>query len=234
MTHSDTAKRGSVGFSIARPSALASRRLGVLLFAVLAFARAVVAGPISAEGERLVQFLDSMEVEKHWIAGAIVEWRTGEPTGKPITDNGRHTHCSQFAAAACSRLGIYILRPPEHSAVLLANAQADWLLSDEGKAKGWSAVKDGLAAQELANKGVLVVAIYKNHNPKNSGHIAVVRPSSKSDAEIKAEGPQITQAGGTNRNDAPLKAGFRNHPQAFEKNEIRYYSHAVDFTQRVK
>ena len=196
---------------------------------LLIWVRATFAGAISPEGERLVQFLDSMHVEEHWIAGAIVEWRTGEPTGKPVKDDGKHTHCSQFAAAACDRLGIYILRPPGHSAVLLANAQFDWLPSDEGKAKGWSPVKDGSVAQELANRGSLVVAVYKNHDPKKSGHIAVIRPSTKSDDEIKAEGPQVTQAGGTNRNSAPLKKGFANHPDAFAKSEVCYFSHAVIF-----
>ena len=204
------------------------------LAALLIFARAAAAGPISDEGEKLVRFLDSMHVEEHWIAGAIVEWRTGEPTGQPIKDDGKHTHCSQFAAAACERLGIYILRPPEHSAVALANAQFDWLPSEEGKAKGWSPVKDGIAAQDIANRGSLVVAVYKNHDPKKSGHIAIIRPSTKSEAEIKAEGPQVTQAGGTNRNSAPLKAGFSNHPKAFEKNEIVYYSHAISFPAEVK
>jgi hypothetical protein len=205
-----------------------------LLAALLIFSCAATAGPISTEGERLVRFLDSMHVEEHWIAGAIVEWRTGEPTGKPIKDDGKHTHCSQFAAAACERLGIYILRPPDHSAVLLANAQYDWLPSEEGKAKGWSPVKDGIAAQDLANRGTLVVAVYRNHDPKKSGHIAIIRPSTKGEAEIKAEGPQVTQAGGTNRNSAPLKTGFGNHPGAFKNGEILFYSHAIAFPEAVK
>ena len=202
--------------------------------ALLIFSCAATSGPILADGEKLVRFLDSMHVEEHWIAGAIVEWRTGEPTGKPIKDGGKHTHCSQFASAACDRLGIYILRPPEHSAVLLANAQFDWLPSEEGKAKGWSPVKDGIAAQDIANHGSLVVAVYRNHDPKKSGHIAIIRPSAKSEAEIKAEGPQVTQAGGTNRNSAPLKTGFSNHPDAFAKSEVRYYSHAIIFPAATK
>ena len=210
------------------------RALIRLVASLVVLARAASAGPISAEGESLVQFLDSMHVEEHWIAGAIVEWRTGEPTGKPVTDTGRHTHCSQFAAAACDRLGIYILRPPEHSAVLLANAQFDWLPSEEGKAKGWSSVKDGFAAQELANRGTLVAAVYKNHDPKKSGHIALIRPSTKGGDEIKAEGPQVTQAGGMNRTSAPLKKGFANHPDAFAKDEVRYFSHAVTFPAGTK
>ncbi len=203
--------------------------LRITVAALLVFARAALAGPILPAGEKLVQFLDAMEVEKHWIAGAIVEWKSGEPTGKPITDAGKHTHCSQFAAAACDRLGIYILRPPEHSAVQLANAQFDWLPTDEAKAKGWSPVKDGFAAQELANTGTLVVAVFKNPDPKKSGHIALIRPSTKSEGEIKAEGPQVTQAGGTNMNSGTLKHGFGNHPDAFKNNEIAFFSHAITF-----
>ena len=200
-----------------------------IIASLLVFARVAIAGPISPEGERLVRFLDSVEVEKHWIAGAIVEWRTGEPTGKPITDDGKHTHCSQFAAAACDRLGIYILRPPEHKGTLLANAQFDWLPSDEGRAKGWSPVKDGSAAQELANSGTLVVAVFKNPDAKKSGHIAIIRPSTKDDAAIKTEGPQVTQAGGTNMTSGTLKHGFGNHPGAFKNNEIAFFAHAITF-----
>ena len=93
--------------------------------------------PISTAAEQLVKVFDAMHVEEHWPAGVIVDWRTGEPTGKAVTDDGKHTHCSQFAAATCERLGVYILRPPEHSAVLLANAQYDWL-PEKGREAGWS------------------------------------------------------------------------------------------------
>lgn len=201
-----------------------------LAFFLLALttARLALAGPITDDGHKLRDALDSMHVEEHWIAGAIVGWRTGEPTGKPVTDTGNHTHCSQFAAAFCERVGVYILRPPDHTAVLLANAQADWLPA-EGREKGWSPVADGTSAQKLANRGTLVVAVYKNHDPKKSGHIAIIRPSEKSDAAIKAEGPEVTQAGGHNHNACSLKEGFRNHRLGFEKGEIRFFSHPIDF-----
>ena len=199
--------------------------LAFLLLALTA-ARLALAGPITDDGKRLRDALDSMHVEEHWIAGAIVEWRTGEPTGKPVTDTGNHTHCSQFAAAFCERVGVYLLRPPEHSAVLLANAQVDWLPA-QGAEKGWSPVADGTTVQDIANRGTLVVAVYKNHDPKKSGHIAIIRPAEKSAAAIKAEGPEVTQAGGHNHNACSLQEGFRNHPQGFAKGEIRYFSHAV-------
>ena len=198
------------------PSAFAS----LLLFA----SSFLEAAEITAEGKHLGEVLDSMQVEKHWIAGAIVDWRTGDPTGKAVTENGKHTHCSQFTAAACEKLGIYILRPPEHGAVLLANAQFEWL-SKEGQAAGWKPLADGVVAQDLANRGHVVVAVCQNPDPKKSGHIAIIRPGDKTPEQIAAEGPDVIQAGGTNYTSASLKRGFSNHPDAFPKGEIRFYSH---------
>ena len=183
--------------------------------------------PIGDAGTKLSQALDAMHVEEHWIAGAIVDWKSGDPTGKPVTDSGKHTHCSQFVAAACERLGIYILRPPEHSAVLLANAQYDWLSSAKAREKGWSPVPDGRTAQDLANKGHVVVAVCKNPDPKKSGHIAIVRPGQRSTEQLAAEGPTIIQAGGHNWNSTSLKKGFANHRGAFLNGEIRFFEHAA-------
>lgn len=206
-------------------------RFPLLIVAILCVSvlSAFGAGEITAEGKHLATVLDGMHVEEHWIAGAIVDWRTGDPTGQKLKDGdtGKHTHCSQFAAAACEKLGVYLLHPPEHGAVLLANAQYDWLPGD-GKAKGWTPVADGVAAQDLANRGQVVVAVYKNGDPKRSGHIAIVRPGSKTPAQIAAEGPDVTQAGGSNFNVASLKRGFANHPEAFPKGEIKFYAHAVE------
>ena len=190
-------------------------------------ARLASAVPISAEGEKLVAFLDAMHVEEHWIAGAIVDWRTGEPTGQPIKDDGKHTHCSQFAAAACERAGVYLLRPPEHRDTLLANAQFDWLPA-EGAQRGWFAVPDGKAAQELANRGNLVVAVCKNPDAKKPGHIAIVRPKVKTEALLKTEGPEVTQAGGNNYNACSLKEGFRNHRAGYENGQIRFFTHPAE------
>lgn len=82
---------------------------------------------VSPQGKALTQMLDSMQVEDRWLAGRHINWKTGLPDGRPYAKSGAHTHCSAFVAAAAYRLGIYILRPPEHSQVLLANAQVDWL-----------------------------------------------------------------------------------------------------------
>src|ERR1700749_2783569 len=101
-----------------------------------------LARDISPAGQRLAQKLDSFDVEHHWPAHLPVNWETGDPDGKPEKGTGVHTHCSAFVASAAKQLGVYILRPPEHGQVLLANAQNEWL-EGEGAAQGWRRLKDG-------------------------------------------------------------------------------------------
>jgi hypothetical protein len=197
-----------------------------LMLAALAGGPALTAGEITPAGKRLSGFLDAMRVEQLWLSGQQVDWRSGEPNGKIFATAKGHTHCSAFAAAAADRLGIYLLRPPEHSAVLLANAQQDWL-NASGAAQGWRPVATPLKAQELANDGQLVLVTFKNPDPETPGHVAIVRPSAKSKEQIEAEGPDIIQAGLHNRNRTTVKQGFRSHPGAFEKREIQYFAHAV-------
>jgi hypothetical protein len=177
--------------------------------------------------EELWKRLEAMEVDKLWLPGAIVDWKTGLPTGQAIKDaKNKHTHCSQFVAAATERMGVYILRPPEHGVVLLANAQFNWLASDAGKKAGWVRLVDGAAAQAAANDGRLVLASLKNPDPTKSGHIAIVRPGNK-DADLLAkDGPDIMQAGGTNALRTTLRKGFGNHKQEYD--QIAFYAHAVD------
>jgi len=184
------------------------------------------AEPIQPAAESVVAAIDALDVEAHWPAGVHVDWRTGIPDGKPERTDGRHTHCSAFVASAAMQLGIYILRPPEHGQILLANAQYDWL-AEAGAAQGWTPLAGDLDAQNYANRGYLVVAVYKNHHDDKPGHIAIVRPSEKSAAAIRAEGPQITQAGGTNYRSTTVQRGFAGHPAAWERHEVRYYAHAV-------
>lgn len=210
------------------------------LFLPLAFVAAVAtsgniaqAAEVTPQAVRMVETVDSLGVENHWPAGAHVHWETGTPDGKPETSDGKHTHCSAFVAAAAKKLGIYILRPPEHAQTLLANAQYDWL-AGEGQKQGWQSVRSDAEAQAYANRGFLVVASYKNHHDDKPGHIAIVRPSDKSDAAIRAEGPQITQAGGTNYVSTSLSHGFAGHPAAWGQHEVRYFAHAVDLVTTQK
>src|SRR5262249_12257755 len=153
----------------------------------------VFAGEVTPSARRLAAFLDGLDVENRWPAGVHVDWQSGLPDGKPEHGSGQHTHCSAFVASAAKQLGVYILRPPDHPQLLLANAQDEWL-ENEGKTHGWRPLASGLEAQAEANRGELVVASYRNHHDDKPGHIAIVRPSAKSDAVLDTEGPQIIQA----------------------------------------
>lgn len=177
--------------------------------------------------QRLFVMIDGLDVADRWLAGSHVNWETGLPDGGPVSSTGVHSHCSAFVAAAAERAGIYILRPPEHGQVLLANAQYDWL-AGPGAAQGWSPLADMYAAQEAANDGQFTVACYRNRNDRKPGHIAIVRPSQKQRDQITAEGPDITQAGLRNYVTTTVSIGFADHRGAFSGNEILYYAHTLD------
>jgi hypothetical protein len=203
------------------------RCLAAFLGACLASA-AVRSAEIAPAARQAAAIIDSMQVESHWPAGVHVNWETGVPDGKAEHGSGKHTHCSAFAAAAAKRLGVYLLRPPEHPQLLLANAQVEWL-AGEGAKQGWHPVRDAVEAQHSANQGLLVVAAYRNHHDDMPGHIAIVRPSEKNDAELESEGPQITQAGGTNYCSTTLAQGFAGHPAAWKnRREVLFYAHPID------
>ncbi len=172
---------------------------------------------LSPAAEALARNLDAMEVEKRWLAGETIDWRTGEANGKT---GGPSTHCSAFVAAACVKLGAPMLTPPPQT--FLAGKQQDWLLK-EGKDRGWREVS-AAEAQQAANEGQVVVASWKNPDPKKPGHIVIVRPSAKDAAALAAEGPDVCQAGRTNYNRTSVKEGFKNHPDAWAKGEILYFA----------
>lgn len=199
---------------------------GLVLLAAAFAAPAFPGDKVSDRGLWLAHELDAMNVETKWIAGKHINWETGVPDGKPVSSHGRHTHCSAFVASFAKKLGIYILRPPEHGQILLANAQNEWL-EEEGKAKGWRRVRDPVEAQKLANRGELVVASYHNHKDDKPGHIAIIRPASRSDAEIDADGPMSIQAGTVNSSAIPVRLGFAGHAHAWNGDEIDYYVHVV-------
>src|SRR5579863_10452944 len=113
-------------------------------------------GPITPEGKRLQQFLDGSGVEHLWQAGIHIIWDTGEPDPERPAGRPSATHCSAFAAAMAKRLNIYVLRPPDHSQTLLANAQMGWLARDGGE-YGWRELHSYVEAQEGANRGELVL-----------------------------------------------------------------------------
>lgn len=197
------------------------------LFAALlagpALAQAVP--PISPAGARLAALLDGMDVEHLWRADLHVNWETGQPDRAADYEGpGKATHCSAFAAAVGQRMGVYMLRPPQHGQVLLASAQAAWFASEAGRQAGWRPLSGPVAAQAAANAGQLTVMVYASPNPHKPGHIVVVRPAVRTVAELEQQGPQITQAGQHNYASTFAAIGFAGHPGAWP-NGVRYYTH---------
>ena len=168
--------------------------------------------PVDSAGAKLKRFYLNENVENLWLANRHVNWETGEPDD-PFAKKGIKTHCSSFVASVCKQKNIYILRPPAHRTELLASAQYDWLFSDEAVKAGWRQIKGDAyqQAQDLANQGFIVTAVYRNPNPHKPGHIALVMPDEKSPTDLADEGPTMIQAGGTNKNFISLKNGFKHH-----------------------
>jgi hypothetical protein len=189
-------------------------------------------GPITPQGRQLEWFLDGSGVDHLWLAGWHVDWRTGERDRTEVGGTEAKTHCSAFVAAMAERLRIYVLRPPEHAQKLLANAQMRWL-RDHGAEFGWRVLNSQVDAQAAANRGELVLDAFENPDPHRPGHIAIVRPSNKTPADIDRDGPQETQAGEQNALSTSTASGFRHHPGAWTPGgggALRYYAHAVDWT----
>jgi len=184
-------------------------------------------GPVSAGGSRLLGVLDGMNVESLWLAHEHINWETGEPDkGEDYTGPGRSTHCSAFAAAVGKRLGVYMLRPPEHGQILLANAQAEWFRSTAGNQGGWHPVRGAHDAQSLANQGNLVVVVFESPDAHKAGHIAIVRPAHRASRLLEENGPEITQAGQKNYAKTSTKVGFLAHPGAWPGG-VLYYVHPL-------
>jgi hypothetical protein len=192
------------------------------LFLTLLFPGILAAGDVGPAGVRLGARYDAMDVEHHWLPGRPVDWRTGDPDGR--TSRGYPTHCDYFVESTCERLGVFM----PHLGVS-ANDLARWLAKD-GAGQGWKPVPSPFEAQRLANAGQVVVVAYATPPPHElvPGHIALVRPSAKSDEEIRKEGPQVVQAGGRNANSTPLKTGFHFHREAWKSADdfqVRFYVH---------
>lgn len=179
---------------------------------------------VAPAGIELATALDSLQVERHWLRGPwLVDWRTGERNGENPRER---SHCSAFVAAAADRFGVYLLRPPAHPSELLANAQAEWLNGSAGLEAGWRQVSTAVEAQQLANQGSFVVAVYQNPAPRRPGHIAVVRPAEITAHEVQGVGPQITQAGFKNYSSTNLSVGFARQPGAWTsgaQNAVQFF-----------
>ena len=176
-------------------------------------------------GEKLKQFYQSLNVETHWISGRHIDWETGEPSDRDDTHNLK-THCAAFVSAACQKLKIVILRPPEHEQDLLSNAQFNWLSTSAAVAQAWKPViGDNLyaQAQDLANKGFVVVAVVQNNDQRKPGHIALIMPVVITDKDLTENGPQIIMAGVKNYTTISLKAGFKGFYGKWPENQIEFY-----------
>ncbi len=183
-------------------------------------------GAISPEGARLAAFIDKLDVEHFWLSKAHVDWKTGKPDHPGEVTNS--THCSAFAAAAGYYLNVYMLRPPEHPTLYLATAQVLWFGTDAGRKAGWRAVTSQQEAQRLANNGSLVVIGFASPDEEVHGHIVVVRPAVKTNAELAVQGPQVAQAATHNRNTDWASRSFIAHPGAWP-NKVTYFAHDVDW-----
>lgn len=182
-------------------------------------------GPVTEAATKLDKFYDQTNVESLWLNGIHVDWKTGE-SDKPADYQGpdRYSHCSTFVASISMRLGVYVLRPPEHPETFLASAQSRWLMGAEATNVGWGQLPNMQAAQEEANLGKLVIAAFISPVEFKPGHIAIVRSSLKSTEELNTEGPQIIQAGKYNYNSTTVSKGFGSHQNAFPS-KILYFSH---------
>jgi hypothetical protein len=202
---------------------------GLLLIALPVMSiRAQASGPVTASGEQLRSYYQSLHVESLWLVGHHINWETGEPND-PEAEHGISSHCSAFVAAACKRLNVYILRPPEHPQLLLASAQFDWLASDAAVASGWKRITASdpyeifRQAQSMANQGFIVTAVVRNPDPHRPGHAALVLPDEKSRASLMDEGPTIIMAGEHNYASTPTKHGFKNHIVSWPEESIWFY-----------
>ena len=197
-----------------------------ILFLLTTFAVAQTTLEVNADGNKLKEFYLNEHVEKLWIKGQHVNWETGE-ADDPNATKGIKTHCSAFAASVCKQMDIYILQPPDHSHGSLANAQYNWLFTTAANKKGWKQITDNVfkTAQQLANEGKVVVAVYKNSDEKKPGHIALIMPAIKTETDLANEGPALIQAGRINSSHISLKQGFEKHITSWlpPTNEIVFF-----------
>eukprot|EP00887_Chlorella_sp_A99_P005527 scaffold1.g5527.t1 len=82
----------------------------------------VAAQTVTPKGVALASFIDSLHVDTRWQAKEHISWFSGLPNSPGATIEVA-THCSAFAASVAERLGVYLLRPPQHSQGLLASDQ---------------------------------------------------------------------------------------------------------------
>ncbi|WP_157685004.1 hypothetical protein [Robbsia andropogonis] len=190
-------------------------------------------GPVSARAADVLSVIDTSDVTHRWRKGEHIAWDTGLPDRSEESEARyaqrypKGTHCSAYVAAIGQRLGIYMLRPPAHSQVLLASAQTAWFGSGQGRQAGWLPVASAVNAQALANAGYLVVASYPSPDPHRPGHIGVVRAdAARTVGQIDADGVLMAQAGDTNAERISARLAFSAHHGAWPAH-IQYFAHPL-------
>jgi hypothetical protein len=204
---------------------------GIIAILFLVFSHACLAQDtlmVDDNGTKLKTFYLSLNVESLWIAGHHINWETGQPNDSDATKEIK-THCSAFVASACEKRNIYILRPPQHKQGLLANAQYDWLKTDEAYKAGWRLISDKdefgvyFLAQQYADKGYVVAAVAQNPDRHKPGHIALIMPTESNMKNMVEQGPEVIQAGKHNYNSTSLNNGFKSHITEWPEYSILFY-----------
>jgi hypothetical protein len=198
-----------------------------------------VGGVISEGGERLSDFLDGTNVETRWLADHHVIWQTGQPNGPAEGDPAHHTHCSAYVAAAALDLDIYILRPPNHEQLQLANAQVSWLGGvgtesgptatkgrvelPRGKRRRWCSRSSHCRRQRWEARGRGVSRrrsnpMVRRYNAPDISSLSDLRNPSQPTK------PQVVTAGVKNFKSASMKFAFGDHALAWPR-EIQLFVH---------
>lgn len=202
-----------------------AKLLGFLLLCSLTVDAQTVLPPDSS-GLKLRSFYQGLRVESLWLPGHHINWETGQPDDPNATTEIK-THCSAFAAAAAYKQDIYMLRPPQHSQELLSNAQYKWFKTTAAKDAGWLPITGSKVfadAQNLANKGFMVTAVFGSADASKPGHIALVMPQAiPVDSVLANNGPRIIMAGQVNYTNTTLRWGFRYHVTQWPENVIMFY-----------
>jgi hypothetical protein len=169
-------------------------------------------------------FYDSFNVEKMWKKNSYIDWMTGLSTTEQNFNNSYKTHCSSFVASVASHLNIPFLFPSNDIGTEgLANKQYDWL-EEHGKNNFWFRAETSYDAHILANHGYFVVAVYKNINDINNGHIVIIRPHKSDKKIIERNGPKVCQAGNINSSSIDALSILDNF------NEYNFFAHKCKFT----
>ena len=156
--------------------------------------------------------LDGAGVDHLWLRGWHVDWQTGAPGPRRAGRTGGEHPLQRFRGRDRRTPRHRVLHPPQHRQNLLANAQLRWL-AEQGGEKGWAPLAGPREAEERANRGELVLAVWQNPNPRRPGHIAIIRPSEKTDAQLDADGPEETQAGTRNYLDTTIASASATTPE---------------------